>query len=82
LNELLKGHGGKKRSKGSKKKAKTPVKWVWGGAQQKAFEFINEKLVSPPILGYADYSMPFILHTDASTHDLGSVLLQDGKEHA
>lgn len=82
LNELLQGHGDNKRSKGSKKKAKTPVKWVWGGAQQKAFELIKKKLVSPPILGYADYSLPFIMHTDASTHGLGSVLLQeqDGKE--
>jgi hypothetical protein len=40
LNELLQGHGDNKGSNGSKKKAKTLVKWVWGGTQQKAFEII------------------------------------------
>ena len=41
-----------------------------------------KKLTSPPILGYADFSKPFILHTDSSGEGLGSVLyqVQDGVE--
>lgn len=82
LNELLQGHSDNKKSKRSKKKVKSPANCVWGGAQQKACETIKEKLVSPPVLGYADYYLPFIVHTDASSHGLGSVLLQkqNGKE--
>lgn len=41
-----------------------------------AFETIKEKLTSPPVLVYADYSKPFVLHTDASAKELGAVLYQ------
>ena len=37
---------------------------------------VIEKLTSPPILAYADYTLPFILHTDASNEGLGAVLYQ------
>ena len=30
------------------------------------FEALKEKLTSPPILAFANYSLPFELHTDAS----------------
>lgn len=33
--------------------------------------------MSPPILAYAEFSLPFILHTDALQNDLGAVLCQD-----
>ena len=43
---------------------------------QKAVETLLDRLVSPPILGYPDFSKPFVLHTDASQEGLGAVLYQ------
>jgi transposase InsO family protein len=82
LNALLEGHCTVKQSKRSKKPAKKPVPWVWGEDQQNAFLTLKEKLVNPPILAYADYSKPFIIHTDACGQGLGAILyqVQDGKE--
>ena len=59
---------------------KTP--FDWNDDQQMSFETLKEKLMSPPILAYADYSLPFKLYTDASGTGLGAVLYQeqDGKE--
>ena len=66
----------------SKKKKKTSVPWEWGEAQQCAFNTLKEKLSSPPVLAYADFSKPFVLHTDAPSEGLGAVLyqVQDGQE--
>lgn len=58
-----------------KTKLKTP--WHWGAQQDKAFEQLKQQLVSAPILGYADSSTPYELHTDASGDALGAVLYQE-----
>ena len=54
---------------------------VWEEQHQKALEELLNHLVNPPILGYPDFSQPFVLHTDASQQGLGAVLSQkqDGK---
>ena len=47
------------------------------------FEALKKLCSECPVLAYADYSKPFVLHTDASTLGLGAVLYQkqaDGKE--
>ena len=78
LNDLLVGHcTHKSPDQKKKKKKKVSVPWQWGDAQQIAFYTIKDKLSSPPILAYADFSKPFILHTDASTEGLGAVLYQE-----
>lgn len=61
----------------------TLPKWKWTPECQNAFEMLVEKLSSPPILAYANYDLPFMLHTDVSCDGLGAVLYQTqgGKEH-
>jgi hypothetical protein len=58
------------------KSKKVPTKWSWNEDQQKAMDWVIEKLTSPPILAYTDYTLPFILHTDASNAGLRAVLYQ------
>ena len=73
LNDLLIGHTTTKRKTKVKSK-KVPTKLSWNEDQQKAMDQVIEKLTSPPILTYADYTFPFILHTDASNEGLRAVL--------
>ena len=75
LNDLLIGHptGPKPR----KKKSRHGTPFSWGEAQQQAFDTIISSLINPPVLAYADYSLPFELHTDASLDGLGVVLYQE-----
>ena len=85
LNDLLVGHSTyyEESSDGKKRKKRKVAPWVWAEPQQVAFQTLKEKLSSPPVLAYADFSKPFILHTDASLEGLGAVLYQeqDGVEH-
>ena len=48
-----------------------------GTEQQAAFEKLKEACCSTPILGFANYTKMFVLHTDASTEGLGAVLHQE-----
>ena len=48
----------------------------WTEDHQKACETLKYKLISTPILAFAEYSIPFELHVYASSHGLGDVLYQ------
>ena len=54
----------------------------WTPACQEAFTEQRHRLVTPPILAYADFKLLFLLYTDASDFALGAVLgkIQDGQE--
>ena len=69
LNDLLVGNS-------TKKPSKKRTQFKWENPQQKAFDAIKEKLSNPPVLAFADYKLPFKLHTDASISGLGAVLYQ------
>ncbi|KAK2896137.1 hypothetical protein Q8A73_015625 [Channa argus] len=60
---------------------KDPFGERWTPVCQESFERIIEKLISSPVLGFANPKLPYILHTDASTTGLGAALYQehDGK---
>lgn len=51
----------------------------WSPLCQSAFVQLKEKLTSAPTLGYADFTLPFVLETDASKLGLGAVLYQHQK---
>ena len=61
--------------KGEKKRS-IGKEWQWTTTEQTAFDRLIECLTTSPILAYADFSKPFILHTDASGTGLGAVLYQ------
>jgi hypothetical protein len=58
------------------------VPWEWTHETESAFRLLKKKLVSAPILGYPDPTLPYILDTDASQEGVGAVLsqIQEGVE--
>lgn len=55
---------------------KKNVTFDWNALCEEAFNKIKEKLTSPPILQFPDFSKNFILTTDASQYAIGSILSQ------
>ena len=74
LNDLLVGHPTNAHDKKKQTEKATPFKWEL--EQQQSFEAIKDWLMNPPVLGYADYRLPFTLHTDAAGTSLGAALYQ------
>ena len=86
LFELLKAPGAKtsrhpnqtdrRSQKGNGTQASSRHAIVWTQEHQGVLEKHVDCLANPPILGYPDYDLPFVLHTDASNEGLGAVLYQ------
>ena len=69
--------------KGEEKKRKRkhiPIVNDWDAKCQKAFQNLKDAHTTAPVLGYVDFSLPFILETDASLEGLGAVLSQDQED--
>ena len=56
-------------------RGKNPV-FFWGESQQKAFDFVREKLLAGVHLSAPDFDLPFHLATDASEDGKGAELYQ------
>jgi hypothetical protein len=59
---------------------KKAVTWRWDDAEKQATSQLKQALTSAPVLLMPDYSKPFIIQTDASTHGIGAVLSQRVKD--
>lgn len=68
---------GTKKKRGSGKS----IESCWTEECEQGFQTLKQRLVSAPVLAYADLSVPFLLEIDASHSGLGAVLGQekDGK---
>lgn len=62
------------KSKGTQLASKTPIRWT--DEHQRALGQLIHTLSNPPVLAYPNFSLPFVLHTDASEQGLGAVLYQ------
>ena len=56
--------------------------FAWSQQCQEAFDKLKIPLTTAPVLAYPDFSLEFILYTDASSHSLGAALaeIQNGCE--
>ena len=50
----------------------------WNDAATSTFNTLKTAMVNAPILAAPNFSLPFVIETDASGHGLGAVLLQAG----
>ena len=82
LHNLLKERDSGKSTKKKQKSRKQYYPFEWDKDKQSAFDQLKKLCCSAPVLAFANYSKPFILHTDASGDGLGAVLYQeqDGSE--
>ena len=55
------------------------AKWQWTDIEQKAFDTMKHIMSREILLAYPDFNKPFIIHTDASKSQLGTVISQNSR---
>ncbi|XP_062527581.1 uncharacterized protein LOC134199889 [Bombyx mori] len=55
---------------------KKDTTFTWNNEQQLAFETLKNRLISPPLLIYPDFTKPFTLTCDASNYAISAILSQ------
>jgi hypothetical protein len=51
----------------------------WGEEQQKSFDEINQKVSQETLLAFPDFEKESHVYTDASSTQLGAVIMKEGK---
>ena len=59
---------------------KKDTPFVWSPECEAAFCTLKEALTTPPVLALPDTSKPYVIHCDASDHNIGAVLMQEHKD--
>jgi hypothetical protein len=54
------------------------TKFKWSSQCEEAFLILKELLTTAPVLAQPDMEKPFDVYCDASSTDIGGVLIQDG----
>jgi hypothetical protein len=54
------------------------TKFKWSSQCEEAFLILKELLTTAPVLAQPDIEKPFDVYCDASSTDIGGVLIQDG----
>jgi hypothetical protein len=54
-------------------------KYIWNDACDEAFKVLKKLLTTSPVLTQPDTAKPFDVYRDASSTDLGGVLMQEGR---
>ena len=54
--------------------------WLWGAAEQQAFDVLKSAITSTPTLAFPSKSGPFCLECDASNFAMGAVLSQQQED--
>jgi hypothetical protein len=60
--------------------SKKTVEWIWGLAQQKAFDMLKHCVISEPVLAHPVLQDQFELEVDALGFAVRAVLLQKKKD--
>ncbi len=55
---------------------KKGAKWIWGEAEQEAFDKLKQIVCKEPVLIQPDQMKPFEVEVDASNYAIGAVLMQ------
>ena len=58
------------------------TKWKWEPQHQKAFAMAKRIIAKETLLAHPNFNKPFQIHTDASHHQPGAVVSQEGKPTA
>jgi len=55
------------------------VPWQWTEQHEKSFQLVKKIVSRETLLAYPQFDKPFIIHTDTSHTQLGSVISQNDK---